>query len=433
MSLTKVTYSMIQGAVFNVLDYGATGDGSTNDQAACQAAIDAAVAAGGGVVYFPAGTYSLTSVASSDTTPNGLLIPHTSTWDANTAVTLQGDGVDSVLLAGNATMCVLRNSRVFTTIRNLRIDGGPKTDVIGLGVMPESITQTTTITSNSNMTVENVWIENCRRGMHFQPGPTVMGSDSGCFYHSITNLFSNLNDEHVYMISDVTASGNRVTRTTFVHCTFLRGNTGINLFKGTEIDFVSCNWELIADGTTPTATPVSFYYADANPANIRIVGGYAEACTSGVIAASQAIAVQMSLINYSQAMANDATVAFMSTVQGQNWVVPKVLNQSASISLGDSSFVSLVADPANGGVKVADMQVNSDSMQTWLAGTRIAMLYPTVMPVYTVATLPTAASAGIGGRATVSDATATTFASIPTGGGANLVPVYSTGSGWLIG
>lgn len=57
MALTKVTYSMIEGAAFNVLDYGANGDGVTSNTIAFQAAIDAALAAGGGVVYIPKGTY----------------------------------------------------------------------------------------------------------------------------------------------------------------------------------------------------------------------------------------------------------------------------------------------------------------------------------------------------------------------------------------
>lgn len=42
---------------YNVMAYGAKGDGATNDSAAIQAAQDAAVAAGGGTVFFPAGTY----------------------------------------------------------------------------------------------------------------------------------------------------------------------------------------------------------------------------------------------------------------------------------------------------------------------------------------------------------------------------------------
>lgn len=42
---------------FNVRDYGATGNGKTNDAAAINKAIDAAAAQGGGTVVFPAGTY----------------------------------------------------------------------------------------------------------------------------------------------------------------------------------------------------------------------------------------------------------------------------------------------------------------------------------------------------------------------------------------
>lgn len=50
--------------------------------------------------------------------------------------------------------------------------------------------------------------------------------------------------------------------------------------------------------------------------------------------------------------------------------------------------------------------------------------------VFTVATLPSAVN---GGRAFVSDANATTFASIVAGGGSNRVPVYSDGTNWRIG
>ena len=57
------TGSAIQNfaAVFNVKGYGAAGDGSTPDDTAIQAAISAAVSAGGGVVWLPKGAYKLTT------------------------------------------------------------------------------------------------------------------------------------------------------------------------------------------------------------------------------------------------------------------------------------------------------------------------------------------------------------------------------------
>jgi hypothetical protein len=46
---------------FDVKSYGATGNGSTDDTTAIQNAINAAQSAGGGVVFFPKGTYRITS------------------------------------------------------------------------------------------------------------------------------------------------------------------------------------------------------------------------------------------------------------------------------------------------------------------------------------------------------------------------------------
>src|SRR5579875_20143 len=48
--------------VFDVRKYGATGDGKTLDTAAVNRTIEAAAAAGGGVVVFPAGTYLCFSI-----------------------------------------------------------------------------------------------------------------------------------------------------------------------------------------------------------------------------------------------------------------------------------------------------------------------------------------------------------------------------------
>jgi len=60
MSLTKTSYSMIQGAVYNVLDFGADSTGATSSQTAIQAALNV-VKVTGGDLFFPSGTYDVGS------------------------------------------------------------------------------------------------------------------------------------------------------------------------------------------------------------------------------------------------------------------------------------------------------------------------------------------------------------------------------------
>lgn len=55
MALTKVHNRIISGAVISVIDYGAVGDGTTDDTAAIQAALNAS-----NTVYLPAGSYKIT-------------------------------------------------------------------------------------------------------------------------------------------------------------------------------------------------------------------------------------------------------------------------------------------------------------------------------------------------------------------------------------
>jgi len=71
MSLTKVSNSMISGARFNVVDYGAVGDGVTDNTTAIQAAM---TDANSGTLLFPDGVFNISGVL---TVPLGLKIQGT--------------------------------------------------------------------------------------------------------------------------------------------------------------------------------------------------------------------------------------------------------------------------------------------------------------------------------------------------------------------
>lgn len=68
MTLTKVTYSMIQGAPKSALDYGADNTGSADSTSALQALFNA-----GGVVMLPAGDYKITAPVTINSGVTGVL------------------------------------------------------------------------------------------------------------------------------------------------------------------------------------------------------------------------------------------------------------------------------------------------------------------------------------------------------------------------
>jgi hypothetical protein len=71
MALTKTSYSLLNGAPANVLDYGAVGDGTTDSTSAIQAALDAASATTFREVLLPAGNFIVSATL---TIPEGVTL-----------------------------------------------------------------------------------------------------------------------------------------------------------------------------------------------------------------------------------------------------------------------------------------------------------------------------------------------------------------------
>ena len=112
MALTKAHNRMIEGDVVNVLDFGATGDGTTDDTTAIQAAIDS-LGANGGEIFFPNGTYKLS---------NSLVA-------TGRGIHLAGESSDStVLQMASSAVPILQVGGVFNIVERLTLEHTPSLD-----------------------------------------------------------------------------------------------------------------------------------------------------------------------------------------------------------------------------------------------------------------------------------------------------------------
>lgn len=251
-----------------------------------QKAVNAALANGVTRIHAPGRAYGITGIAGADTKLDGILVPAGAiNWAPEQQIIFEGDSSATVFKALNANTVLFRASRNASIFQNLTVDGGSLSDTWGIGLIPASLTQTTTQVSNSFCEIHNIVRRNCTEGLVFQPGPRVSGSDSGCFYFDIYGGVSESNTRHVWSKKGSTwaTDNNRITRTNFYGQRLLRGNTGFHFDVGTEINLWGCHEELIASGVSPNATPVARYVAAAC-SQVNFYGGYSEACSASVIA-----------------------------------------------------------------------------------------------------------------------------------------------------
>ncbi len=266
MSLTKATYSMILGAPFNVLDYGADPTGVADSRAACQAAIDACRAAGGGTVYIPEGQYLINGVASSDAILNGLLVPYASANGTANRVVLQGDGKSTVLLAGSNGMNIIRFSDSNGGVRDMSLNGNGRTSVFGLACVPESTTQTSTLVFQLYNIFSGLFILNCAEGFTLKTGPDVGGGDSGCWYNVLKDTHIFQCTRGIWLQDGPNAGCSPCNRNTFMNVRCGQSmNTGLQIDAGDTNKFFAVSFEGISSGTSPNATPTAIYIRQTSP------------------------------------------------------------------------------------------------------------------------------------------------------------------------
>ena len=242
MALTKVTFSMIDGPFINVKDFGAVGDGTTNDTAAVVLAI---AASAGKVLLWPAGTYLInnnTVVPVSNSawclTPSAIITNVTTSAQyvmiqidgkSNFAIygggTIQGYVVNNA--AANAISVDISNSAATVNTKNILIDNITFTNSNGECIYIGS-------GGAASVGCQNVTVNNCKISGARRNGIAVGAAN----FVTITNneISATSNPDHVEICSgiDVEPLAGMVSQNIHIGNNYIHGNDGcgISIYGG---------------------------------------------------------------------------------------------------------------------------------------------------------------------------------------------------------
>jgi len=225
------------GLVFDVTDYGAVGDGVTNDYAAVTSA-ETAAAAVGGIVFFPPGTYLLgTKLA------------------VHGDVTLLGVGNSSILMGDNLTTAVISSPNTAAryyrvSIRDLSVDNQDKANAGGIGI---------DFTRISQGYISNVYVTNVETGLK------LLGE---AYYNDFV---------HVQMADVVTGvnNGNGANENFYVSLRMTTVTTGVIVDGSDNVVFAKPCVEAFTTGFSIAPSNATQHIAIENP---RLEGG-----TTGIV------------------------------------------------------------------------------------------------------------------------------------------------------
>ena len=163
---------------------------------------------------------------------------------------------------------------------------------------------------------------------------------------------------------------------------------------------------------------------------VNLGSGAALRWTNDTPASTADVTLSRAAANTLQLGTNTATAsatAIGQTIKGPNATGTTSTGGSLTIAggTGTSAGGAVIISTAATTTQATAVTVNKDGVTTFAK--------PPVLPVYTVATLPATAAAGMvqGAHAVVTDATDPTYLGALTGGGAVVCPVFYNGTAWV--